>query len=310
MDERLRQLERRWTETGDPADEAAYVLERVRVASLPRSRVRLAAYLGGRGARLALGDDAPAEVPSLREWVKGLAPHERADPGGLLHQLTSWSKGTEEPWAKEVLIRAGLAAVWIALPVWEVAHPEDDQQEAIFQAARAWARCPCQEHAEGVAHAAGMSALEATGLGSLAGMSGAAGMAALAGLTAAAAGPLLLGEAGQASLFGQALGGLLESVGQRGQQELAQLTEEMLNTWQQLAGVEAADDKARCVAAAVGALVAAIQWPFDRSTGGIASLVVAQAAQATSEQAVRKAITKQLAGWVLGYGDPLADRAS
>ena len=44
-DERLRELERRFKETGDPADEAAYLKGRLRRSEVPRERVELAAEL-------------------------------------------------------------------------------------------------------------------------------------------------------------------------------------------------------------------------------------------------------------------------
>ena len=42
-DQKLRDLERRWKETGSPDDEAAYLLERVRAGELSRERLELAA---------------------------------------------------------------------------------------------------------------------------------------------------------------------------------------------------------------------------------------------------------------------------
>ena len=54
-DERLRNLQRRWQETGSVHDEAAYLLERVRVGNLSKERLELAAYCGHEGAREALG---------------------------------------------------------------------------------------------------------------------------------------------------------------------------------------------------------------------------------------------------------------
>ena len=47
-DEKLRGLERRWKQSGSPDDEAAYLLERVRVGDLTHERLELAAcYRGG-----------------------------------------------------------------------------------------------------------------------------------------------------------------------------------------------------------------------------------------------------------------------
>lgn len=44
-DEKLRELERRWRESGTVEDEAAYLLERVRVGDLTQERLELAAHL-------------------------------------------------------------------------------------------------------------------------------------------------------------------------------------------------------------------------------------------------------------------------
>ena len=54
-DDRLRELERRWKESGAVDDEAAWLLERVRVGGLEAERLQLAAYCGHAGARVALG---------------------------------------------------------------------------------------------------------------------------------------------------------------------------------------------------------------------------------------------------------------
>ncbi len=52
MDHRLRLLERRFVESGAPADELALLLERVRTGRLTRERVELAAWLGHPAAQL------------------------------------------------------------------------------------------------------------------------------------------------------------------------------------------------------------------------------------------------------------------
>jgi hypothetical protein len=53
-DEKLRQLERRWRETGSEADEAAWLRERARTGNLEPERLGLAAYLGHEPARVAV----------------------------------------------------------------------------------------------------------------------------------------------------------------------------------------------------------------------------------------------------------------
>lgn len=66
-DQALRELERRWRETGAGSDEAALVLARVRTGGTTVPRVQLAAGLGHPAARLAVSalhapDDAPGEL--------------------------------------------------------------------------------------------------------------------------------------------------------------------------------------------------------------------------------------------------------
>ncbi len=53
-DTRLRELARRWRETGAPQDEAALIVERIRVGELKRERVRAAAILGYPAASLVM----------------------------------------------------------------------------------------------------------------------------------------------------------------------------------------------------------------------------------------------------------------
>lgn len=58
-DSKLRELERRWRESGSVEHEAAYLLERLRSGALERERLELAAYLGDPASRRALGGEAP-----------------------------------------------------------------------------------------------------------------------------------------------------------------------------------------------------------------------------------------------------------
>lgn len=54
-DKRLRSLERRWLETRSPEDDAACLLQRVRVGDLAQERLELSARCGHLGARMAYG---------------------------------------------------------------------------------------------------------------------------------------------------------------------------------------------------------------------------------------------------------------
>ena len=75
QDEKLRDLERRFRQTGSPDDEAAWLLERVRVGDLTQERLELAAYCGHEGARRAVGQCGPEGALA---WAQGLARWGRA----------------------------------------------------------------------------------------------------------------------------------------------------------------------------------------------------------------------------------------
>jgi len=69
-DAKLRELERRWKETGAVEDQAAYLLERVRVGDLEREKLELAAYCGHGPAQLALGPGPEIPAYGCRGWVE------------------------------------------------------------------------------------------------------------------------------------------------------------------------------------------------------------------------------------------------
>lgn len=98
-DERLRELERRYLETGDPEAARVYLEARVRVGELSQARLRLAAYCGHEAAA------ASRLVP------QGKPPRAYADfVEGLLEQ-------GEEPCRRASLAagRGALAGAWRAL---------------------------------------------------------------------------------------------------------------------------------------------------------------------------------------------------
>lgn len=55
-DQRIRELERRWRETGSDDDEAAYLAERMRLGELTRKRVLVCALLGSKACRIVMSD--------------------------------------------------------------------------------------------------------------------------------------------------------------------------------------------------------------------------------------------------------------
>lgn len=113
-DDRLRELERRWKETGGDEQYAAYLLERVRAGELPRRNIELAAVCGSSAARTALGREAPEIPEALDEWAMALAAFDARE-------------------LVRVLILVG--------------HAYGTATENALQAAEEWYRCPCPEHA-------------------------------------------------------------------------------------------------------------------------------------------------------------------
>ncbi|MBX3467141.1 MAG: hypothetical protein KF878_09625 [Planctomycetes bacterium] len=112
-DGKLRELERRWRKTGSPDDEAAYLLERVRVGDLSRERLELAAYCGHEASTRAL-------VPATHfesDWDPTLWPREFNAAAAYLgahlcfHEWERWA--SERPASEEDtrLLRAGLNMV-------------------------------------------------------------------------------------------------------------------------------------------------------------------------------------------------------
>lgn len=124
-DERERELERRFRQSGSVDDEAAWLKERLRAGRLPEEPLRLAALVGHRAACLALDQEPALELEAL---AQGLVEHGRA-----------------------VVLRAQLALARAALPEWESRFPRDDRPRIALEAAANQARCPCARHAEALA---------------------------------------------------------------------------------------------------------------------------------------------------------------
>jgi hypothetical protein len=126
-DQKLRDLERRWKETGAPDDEAAYLLERVRVGDLTRERLELAAYCGHEGARAGAGEGAPP------------------------HDFVQWIEGFSR-WGANAM---SLVAVAIALPMLRVFEEDtgEGRLRRAIDAAREYVRHPSAEAARDVEEA-------------------------------------------------------------------------------------------------------------------------------------------------------------
>lgn len=127
-DERIRELERRFKETGSVEDEAAWLKERVRVGDLTEERLSLAAYCGHKAARTAQGRQSSYQVPEsrLRSWFNGLV-------------WAAWS-------SKPVVVRAANAAARFSVTDWSKQWQTPDDLLAALQAVDAWLDCPCPQH--------------------------------------------------------------------------------------------------------------------------------------------------------------------
>lgn len=126
-DTRLREMERRWRESGATADEAAFLRERVRAGEVDPARLLLLAHCGHPAARVAAGVSAPAPM-DLIGFASGLAP-----------------------WGREACARAARAMALAALAATRADPPGAPGARAAAEAAlgtlEAWLLCPCEEHA-------------------------------------------------------------------------------------------------------------------------------------------------------------------
>jgi hypothetical protein len=141
-DARLRDMERRWRESGSATGEAGYLTERTRAALLRPDMLALAAFLGHAAARLALPDDAPPEMGVVEPWNRWLLEWSER-----LRRLPAWDTA--------LYARAALAA-FEASPEfndqrreWRRQHPADPRPEEAIASLEAFALCPCVEHARG-----------------------------------------------------------------------------------------------------------------------------------------------------------------
>jgi hypothetical protein len=123
-DLRLREAQRR-ASTGGVADEAALIVERLRVGTLTRERLELAAFCGHAAAQAALGWPGDGQVWSARGWRGNY----EGDFGGWVRDLTTWVDAGPVPgW---VLVYAASTAAEAAMPA-----ARDDEAERCHQCRR------------------------------------------------------------------------------------------------------------------------------------------------------------------------------
>lgn len=134
-DERLRELERRFLNSGDVRDEAAWLKARVRGGELSQANVELAGHLGRAGARLAIVElgGTPVENPSPKPGSPGLMPG-------------AWG------WHKDLLTERP-TPVRMAIAAAQLVSRHEPDTAVLRESAEWWALCPCPMHEE-FAHAA------------------------------------------------------------------------------------------------------------------------------------------------------------
>ncbi len=125
-DERLRELERRWRETGSVEDEAAWLRERVRVGDLSQERLELAAYCRHAAAERAYAGPRLDSPNGLLQWVHGIEGRLGASGSALL----------------------SLGPARIAFDHWKRTRPDDGRGRAAMHALEDWLECPCIDHAQ------------------------------------------------------------------------------------------------------------------------------------------------------------------
>ncbi|HZU99422.1 MAG TPA: hypothetical protein VFF73_22125 [Planctomycetota bacterium] len=118
-DDRLREAERVYQETGSPRDEARLLTERLRAGVLPEVRLELAATLGHEAALLALARPRTPRTHSLPRVLLAL-----------------------ERFGREVVARAALAAARRTA----ANSGADREGAACLAAVEEWLACPCERH--------------------------------------------------------------------------------------------------------------------------------------------------------------------
>ncbi len=107
MDDAIRAKERRFRETGDVADEVAWLRERLRAGEISRERVDLARYCGNDAAALVLGITCENEPICFK----------CSQLESVLDGLTRWG-------GAEARIRAAITAASLVLETWVKVYGE------------------------------------------------------------------------------------------------------------------------------------------------------------------------------------------
>lgn len=129
----LRELERRWRNTGSLADEAAFLRERLRTGDLAQEHLEIAAYCGRKPAMQVAGIALPmtpvSDCSDTIKWLENMPPVKHA-----------------------VLVRAALEVARHGVKLGLANAKRERLRDKVTHAERAilatqeWLRCPCPRH--------------------------------------------------------------------------------------------------------------------------------------------------------------------
>ncbi|MDC3378943.1 hypothetical protein OAX78_01510 [Planctomycetota bacterium] len=147
-DGRLRELERQWKESGSVEDEAAFLVERVRVGKITEEKLTLAAYLDHEPAQVALGlgRDARDPLPAHRERLAKIL-------AGVPRVRHEWLLGLVES-CQVAALRGAVRVIRDALGAECSGHDHPKTRQWV-DLVEDMLVCPCDEHLERVRAAYG-----------------------------------------------------------------------------------------------------------------------------------------------------------
>jgi len=138
----LRELERRFRETGSVDDEAAWLRARIQAGELSEGRLRLAIYFGHAGSSDVLDQEIPV-IDRLWDWADGVPRSDEADQR---------IKRAPSALSQEACVRAAIAAARLAVAAQ--GNPPPTPLVAV-EAAEALLHRPCDEHLAAATEAGG-----------------------------------------------------------------------------------------------------------------------------------------------------------
>lgn len=126
-DTSLRELERRWRESGGVAEEAAWLHAKVQTGQLKQSRLRLAAYLLHEGARLAVSRPVPVLRKGQSAFLESLLEVDKSQET-VVRAVIAAGRSVERNPAQSRLLGLELAEQWCVAA-------RDEERESLVEEA-------------------------------------------------------------------------------------------------------------------------------------------------------------------------------